>query len=197
MFYLHKENIRLYYLRYLLKHGKQQLGVPSVFVIAPQSVLVITSLRYPNHLLKFKFEPIVSSNFSIFFLFFCGFTKHCSIWTITFSSDFCKLGGFDVVPACLSSCCSGIRWRMCDVIAQCTQNNPFCQEYVVKHLFLESLLNMVDKDPDEKCRTKAFFAVSSELVEFFYCYLFYYMCIFLQRLLWCRLLVRYDHVLHA
>uniref|UniRef100_A0A0P4VQH4 Putative armadillo/beta-catenin-like repeat-containing protein n=1 Tax=Rhodnius neglectus TaxID=72488 RepID=A0A0P4VQH4_9HEMI len=77
------------------------------------------------------------------------------------ANDFCKLGGFDVVPACLSSCCSGIRWRMCDVIAQCTQNNPFCQEYVVKHLFLESLLNMVDKDPDEKCRTKAFFAVSS------------------------------------
>lgn len=77
------------------------------------------------------------------------------------ANDFCKLGGFDVVPACLSSYCSGIRWRMCDIIAQCTQNNPFCQEHAVKCKFLKQLLHMVDKDPDEKCRTKAFFAVSN------------------------------------
>nr|BAN21189.1 hsp70 binding protein [Riptortus pedestris] len=76
------------------------------------------------------------------------------------ANDFFKLGGFDVVNMCLESPSAGIRWRIADVVAQCTQNNPFCQAHAVAMNFQQPLLTMVDLDNDDKCKVKAFFAVS-------------------------------------
>ncbi|CAH1402414.1 unnamed protein product [Nezara viridula] len=74
--------------------------------------------------------------------------------------DFFKLGGFDIVHTCLQSVYPGVRWRMADVVAVCTQNNPFCQGHAVTMNFLPRLLNMVESDSDDECKLKAFYAVS-------------------------------------
>lgn len=76
------------------------------------------------------------------------------------ANDFFKLGGFDIVSMCLESPSAGIRWRIADIIAQCTQNNPFCQAHAVSMNFQQPLLIMVDADKDSECKVKAFFAVS-------------------------------------
>uniref|UniRef100_A0A0K8TDS5 Nucleotide exchange factor Fes1 domain-containing protein n=1 Tax=Lygus hesperus TaxID=30085 RepID=A0A0K8TDS5_LYGHE len=77
------------------------------------------------------------------------------------ANDFVKLGGFTIIDSCLHSQHPGIRWRIADIIAQCTQNNPFCQNHALNLRLLEPLIAMVDKDPDEQCKTKAFFAISN------------------------------------
>ncbi|XP_014292604.1 hsp70-binding protein 1 isoform X2 [Halyomorpha halys] len=74
--------------------------------------------------------------------------------------DFFKLGGFDIVHTCLQSTCPGVRSRMADVVAVCTQNNPFCQGHAVTMNFLPRLLNIVEHDSDDECKLKAFYAVS-------------------------------------
>ncbi|XP_001605940.1 hsp70-binding protein 1 isoform X2 [Nasonia vitripennis] len=76
------------------------------------------------------------------------------------ANDFYKIGGFSVFGPCLNSPHSGIRWRVANVIAELTQNNPFCQEKVLEAGFMPILLSMVDTDPSDMARIKALYAVS-------------------------------------
>lgn len=78
------------------------------------------------------------------------------------ANDFYKIGGFSIFGACLNSPHSGIRWRVANLIAEITQNNPFCQEKVLQAGFMPILLSMVDTDPSELARVKALYAVSCE-----------------------------------
>lgn len=76
------------------------------------------------------------------------------------ANDFYKIGGFSIFGPCLNSPHSGIRWRIANLIAELTQNNPFCQEKVLEAGYMPILLNMVDSDPHHQARIKALYAVS-------------------------------------
>lgn len=76
------------------------------------------------------------------------------------ANDFYKIGGFSIFGPCLNSPHSGIRWRVADLIAELTQNNPFCQEKVLEAGYMPILLSMVDADSCEQARVKALYAVS-------------------------------------
>jgi len=85
---------------------------------------------------------------------------------IDFANDFCKIGGFQVLQACLDSGHSGVRWRAAGIVGECSQNNPFCQRAALDLGFLPTLLEMSEKDVDETCRVKAIFAVSCIVRDF-------------------------------
>lgn len=78
------------------------------------------------------------------------------------ANDFYKIGGFSIFGPCLNSPHSSIRWRAADIIAELSQNNPFCQDKVLETNLFSTLLNMVDSDPSEAARIKALYAVSCE-----------------------------------
>ncbi|XP_014249314.1 hsp70-binding protein 1 [Cimex lectularius] len=102
---------------------------------------------------KYDQDPLVYENA------FVTITDH--IDNIDAANDFVKLGGFDIATSCLSTRHAEVRWRMADVLAQCAQNNPFCQLEALKRGFLPIVLKMTDSDRDEKCKIKAFFAASN------------------------------------
>lgn len=79
---------------------------------------------------------------------------------IDVANDFYKIGGFAIFGACLNSPHSGIRWKAADIIAELTQNNPFCQERILEMGLMPILLGMVDTDDSEQARIKALYAVS-------------------------------------
>lgn len=79
---------------------------------------------------------------------------------IDLANDFHRVGGFTVLKSCLNSLHSGIRWRTAVLIAELTQNNPYCQEKILEAGLLPILLNMVDCDPLELARVKSLYAVS-------------------------------------
>ncbi|XP_046420526.1 hsp70-binding protein 1-like [Neodiprion fabricii] len=76
------------------------------------------------------------------------------------ANDFYKIGGFAIFEPCLNSKYSSHRWRAADIIAELTQNNPYCQEKVLEFGLMPTLLHMVDTDPSEQTRIKALYAVS-------------------------------------
>ncbi|KAJ8687866.1 hypothetical protein QAD02_023661 [Eretmocerus hayati] len=76
------------------------------------------------------------------------------------ANDFYKIGGFSIFGPCLNSSHSGIRSRVANLIAELTQNNPYCQERILESGLMPILLNMVDTDASEKARIKALYAVS-------------------------------------
>lgn len=76
------------------------------------------------------------------------------------ANDFYKIGGFSIFGPCLNSPHSGIRWRIANLIAELSQNNPFCQEKVLEAGYMPILLSMVDTDPHDQARVKALYAVS-------------------------------------
>lgn len=76
------------------------------------------------------------------------------------ANDFYKIGGFSVFGPCLNSPHSGIRWRVANLIAELTQNNPFCQERILEAGYMPILLGMVDTDPSDMARVKALYAIS-------------------------------------
>ena len=80
------------------------------------------------------------------------------------ANDFYKIGGFSILGPCLNSSHSGIRWRVADLIAELSQNNPFCQEKMLEAGYMPILLSMVDTDPCEQARIKALYAVSCKLL---------------------------------
>ncbi|CAH0393840.1 unnamed protein product [Bemisia tabaci] len=76
------------------------------------------------------------------------------------ANDFFKLGGFAVFKPCLSSKHDSIRWRAASIIADLTQNNPFCQQHILEAGFIPILLDLISNDPDEKTQTKSLYALS-------------------------------------
>ncbi|XP_012252016.2 hsp70-binding protein 1-like isoform X1 [Athalia rosae] len=82
------------------------------------------------------------------------------------ANDFYKIGGFTIFGPCLNSTHSSLRWRAADIIAELTQNNPYCQEKILEAGLMPILLNMVDTDPSEQTRIKALYAVSCLVREY-------------------------------
>ena len=80
--------------------------------------------------------------------------------TTDVANDFYKIGGFSVLGPCLNSSHDGIRWRVANLIAELTQNNPFCQEKILEAGYMPILLNMIDTDSSDQARVKALYAVS-------------------------------------
>ncbi|XP_034952564.1 hsp70-binding protein 1 [Chelonus insularis] len=74
--------------------------------------------------------------------------------------DFYKIGGFGILGACLNSPHDSIRWKAADVIAELTQNNPYCQDKILQMGLVPILLSMVDTDPSDQAKIKALYAIS-------------------------------------
>ncbi|XP_043282161.1 hsp70-binding protein 1 [Venturia canescens] len=83
-----------------------------------------------------------------------------SVDNMDIANDFYKIGGFAIFGPCLNSPHSSIRWKAADIIAELTQNNPFCQERILEMGLMPILLSMVDTDDSEQARIKALYAVS-------------------------------------
>lgn len=77
------------------------------------------------------------------------------------ATDLMKMGGFPVLLSCLKSPHSSVLELACEVIGVACQNNPKCQEEMLKHEHaLITLLKMMDNDASVGVRAKALYAVS-------------------------------------
>lgn len=77
------------------------------------------------------------------------------------ASDFCKLGGMELMMNRYLSCPEAeLRWRAADLIGICSQNVPFVQETALNFGAVSKLLKLLDLDNHEMVRIKALFAVS-------------------------------------
>ena len=79
---------------------------------------------------------------------------------IDMAVNFHKVGGFTSLRKCLKSSSPGLRSGASNLIAEISQNNPYCQDKFIEEHFLELLLNQVDTDSDEMCQVKAMYAIS-------------------------------------
>lgn len=61
---------------------------------------------------------------------------------------------------CLSSPHTSLQWRAADLIAELSQNNPYCQSRILAGGLLPTLLEMVDNGTSEIVRVKALYAIS-------------------------------------
>lgn len=80
--------------------------------------------------------------------------------SIDFAMDFHKIGGFDIFPVCFGSDNAELRWICLELIALLVQNNPYCQEAVLKADLQPKLLHILDNDPHPTVKTKALLALS-------------------------------------
>lgn len=71
---------------------------------------------------------------------------------------------------CLKSPHISIQWRAAELIAELTQNNPYCQSRILSAGLLPSLLDMVDNGSSEAVKVKALYAVSCKYIAFSSCY---------------------------
>ncbi|XP_046383047.1 hsp70-binding protein 1-like [Ischnura elegans] len=76
------------------------------------------------------------------------------------ANDFHKIGGFTVFEPCLHSCHPSLQWKAANVIAELTQNNPYCQERAIEMDFLPMLLKLLDQSHNELTRVKSLYAIS-------------------------------------
>lgn len=83
--------------------------------------------------------------------------------TVNFYLDFHKIGGFCIFRPSLDSSHGSLRWRAAEIIAELTQNNPYCQERVLEAGLLPVLLSLVDTDDNQQVRIKALYALSCKL----------------------------------
>ncbi|XP_014216564.1 hsp70-binding protein 1 isoform X2 [Copidosoma floridanum] len=82
------------------------------------------------------------------------------VGSLDVANDFYKIGGFSILGICLNSPHNGIRWKVANLIAELTQNNPVCQEKILEAGFMPILLGMIDSDPSETAKVKALYAIS-------------------------------------
>merc|ERR1712107_350253 len=71
-----------------------------------------------------------------------------------------KIGGCSCLKKCLQSSSSRIRAGASHLIAEISQNNPYCQDQFISDQFLELLLHQLDSDDDDQCQVKALYAIS-------------------------------------
>ncbi|KAK3920316.1 Hsp70-binding protein 1 [Frankliniella fusca] len=79
---------------------------------------------------------------------------------VDLANDFHKIGGFDVILPCLTSPHTSLQWRAAELIAELTQNNPYCQSRVLSSGLFTTLLEMVDTGASEAVKVKALYAIS-------------------------------------
>lgn len=79
---------------------------------------------------------------------------------IDMAANFHKIGGYTALQSCLESPHASLRAGAAHLAAECSQNNPYCQDRFVQENFLDKLLDQLDKDTDPAARVKALYAVS-------------------------------------
>lgn len=79
---------------------------------------------------------------------------------VDLANDFHKIGGFDVFLPCLTSSHTSLQWRAAELIAELTQNNPYCQSRILSSGLLPTLLEMVDTGASEAVKVKSLYAIS-------------------------------------
>nr|CAG4649719.1 EOG090X0EEI [Scapholeberis mucronata] len=85
---------------------------------------------------------------------------HDFVDSIDTANDFHKIGGFFILKPCLNSPHDGVRWRCGQLIATISQNNPYCQEQLLKENVMPMLLRMIENDNCVEARIKSLYAVS-------------------------------------
>lgn len=76
------------------------------------------------------------------------------------ANDFHKIGGFSILKPCLKSIHKVLRVGACDILAELTQNNPYCQRVAVEQNYLPLLLDILEKDEEIEVVVKALYAIS-------------------------------------
>lgn len=79
---------------------------------------------------------------------------------IDIANDFHKIGGFCVLKPCLKSVHSPIRIGACEILAEVSQNNPYCQKVVVDQNYIPLLLELLEKEQDNQVAIKILYAIS-------------------------------------
>ena len=85
-------------------------------------------------------------------------------WTgnIDMANNFHKIGGFEVLKKLLTqSPHAMVRMNTSDVVAELSQNNPYCQKHFVDDGFIPILIDLMEKDKAENVRVKCLYAISS------------------------------------
>lgn len=80
------------------------------------------------------------------------------VGSIDCAKDFLKIGGFEVLDKLLHFRSGPVQSKVCELIAELVQNNPYCQQPTIQHL--KRLLELVDTAGEETVRLKALYAVS-------------------------------------
>ena len=79
---------------------------------------------------------------------------------IDMAVNFHKIGGFSCLKSCLNCPHPSLRSGASHLIAEISQNNPYCQEKFVTEEFLELLIQQLDEDTDDHCQVKALYGIS-------------------------------------
>lgn len=79
---------------------------------------------------------------------------------IDMAVNFHKIGGYSCLRNCLLCPHPSLRSGASHLIAEISQNNPYCQEKFVSEGFLDLLVVQLDQDSDEHCQVKALYAIS-------------------------------------
>jgi len=82
---------------------------------------------------------------------------------VDMANNFHKVGGFDSLSKCLKSPHASVRCQAANIMAELSQNNPYCQENFVKEQFLELLFQILTSDVE--CQVKAMYAISCIIRE--------------------------------
>ena len=77
---------------------------------------------------------------------------------VDMANNFHKIGGFIGLKNCLTSCHGSLRNQAANIIAELSQNNPYCQENFVKEKFLEMLFQIMKSDYE--VQVKGMYAIS-------------------------------------
>lgn len=74
--------------------------------------------------------------------------------------DFHKIGGYEIFNPCFNSVHAQIRSNACNILAEISQNNPYCQDRALECGYVKPLLELVDTDVDQAVTIKAVYALS-------------------------------------
>lgn len=88
---------------------------------------------------------------------------------LSFGQGFYKLGGYKIFPVCLSCEHIDVRSQACQLLAEISQNNPFCQSRALDSGFIHLVLNILKGEESTKVLRSALYAASCKL--FSRCYL--------------------------
>ena len=79
---------------------------------------------------------------------------------IDMAINFHKIGGYTCLKSCLTCPHPSLRSGASHLIAEISQNNPYCQGHFISEGFLDLLIRQLDEDSDEHCQVKALYAIS-------------------------------------
>lgn len=79
------------------------------------------------------------------------------------ANDFHKIGGFVILQPCLKCKSGKIRAQACNLLAELSQNNPYCQRVLLENGFMPILIDIVQNDSDVAVVIKALYAISCNI----------------------------------